>query len=90
MEGLLPIPINPPILAASIPALEELIAAAKITHNKNTPIKPAINAWAGFCGKSIEIPKAIMAMVHQGKYKPAIKERMAITMIDVMKRMVLV
>ncbi len=86
MDGLFPIFSNSPILADNIPAFEELIVAANITQSKNTPIKPVINDTVGFWGSNKDTAKAIIAIVHHGKYKPAINDKTAIIIILKMKR----
>lgn len=62
---------------ASMPALDALIIPAKMTHNKNTPVNPAVKASAGRCGINKEITNATIAIDHQGKYSPAINEAAA-------------
>jgi hypothetical protein len=57
------------------------IHQASKVHKTNTPKKPARNAFPLLIGINNAEINAAMAMLHQGRYRPATKERRAVSMI---------
>jgi hypothetical protein len=72
------------ILLDRICSLEESIIREKINHNKKTPANPAKKALNGLCRIKMETIKAHTAMLHQGRYRPAVKLNNAVSKIETM------
>ena len=53
-----------------------------MSQHKKIPVNPEVNASNGLCLIRIETIKAVGAMIHQGKYKPAANANIAVRSIE--------
>ena len=82
-NGLSVLKINKETRWARIWLLLVLIQKHKIPHNKNKAMKPVKKDANGVWGINVAIKNAMMAMLHQGKYKHAQKLKRPVRIMEI-------